>query len=689
MFSGFSEEALAMRALDLGAASYVTKTSSLDDVLDELLHGLAPPPGSVDRQGGEEPEPGSEEQAELDTQLLDQQVERFRNVFEDATIGMATMTLQGTVVRANDALCRVLDRAADDLLGASYGVAVGDETGVEEAIVQLNEEGVDVVTLEHATASTHLSSTLSVVRDSGGRSLYLFAQCQDLSRQREAEFGLRMSERRFRLLVEAVRDYAIFMLDPAGRISSWNAGAERINGWSEEEILGQHFRTFYPPEQQQSGHPEHELELALRDGVYEEEGRRVRKDGTEYWAHVTITAVFDDGGTHIGFAKVTRDVSGQRQAEQRLRESEARFRLMVDAVRDYAIFMLDTEGRVASWNLGAQRTKGWAAEEIVGRHFRTFYPPEQQAAKHPEHELELALRDGVYEEEGWRVRKDGSRFWAHVTITTVRDETGRHIGFAKVTRDHTERMQLLEQQGEYALALADANAELEQANQELAAAAEEQARFLAVTAHELRSPIGVLGMSARMLAESWDGLEASERAELLGGMQSSAVRLQRLLNDLLVTARLQAATLDLDVQELDLAETLELVLRRLRITHPDVVIEAELPDGLTVRADGDRLAQMLDNLVTNAAVHGESPIRVSGREVDGRVELHVSDAGGGVGEDLRGRLFERFAARGGMRSTGLGLHIVRELARAQDGDASYRPEDNTFVVVLPSAGGAS
>ncbi len=556
MFSGFSEEALAMRALDLGAASYVTKTSSLDDVIEELLDGLVPPGGdAAERRPG--PEPASEDQ---DARLLDQQVERFRNVFEDAAIGMATMTLQGTVVRANDALRRILDRDAGDLIGASYGAAVGDEEGVSAAVERISSGAADVVAVDHPTEA-HLSSILSVVRDSGGQSLYLFAQCQDISREREAERGLRMSESRFRLLVEAVRDYAIFMLDPDGRITSWNAGAERIKGWSEDEIVGQHFRI--------------------------------------------------------------------------------------------------------------------------------FYPADQREAHHPEHELELALRDGVYEEEGWRVRKDGTRFWAHVTITTVRDEDGQHIGFAKVTRDHTERMQMLEQQGQYAHALTEANAQLELANEELATAAEEQARFLAVTAHELRSPVSVLSMSGRMLADSWAGLDDTERSELLAGMQSSAARLQRLLGDLLVTSRLQAATLEVDIDELDLAEALEPVVNRLRVAHPDAVIEVELPVGLRVRADGDRLAQMVDNLVANAVAHGESPIRVAASGGGGRVELHVSDAGDGVSPELRPRLFQRFAARRGWGSTGLGLHIVRELARAQGGDTFYRAEDNTFVVVLPAGVGAS
>jgi PAS domain S-box-containing protein len=549
MFSGFDEEPLALRALQLGATSYLTKTSSLEAVVAELVG--VPLPDDPTVETGRPVQPVERD----DEDVLDDQVERFQSVFEDAAIGMATMTLKGTIVRANAALFRILGRSGDELLGTSYGAAVGDEEGLADATDAIVDKGADVVTLEHPDGgSRHLRSTLTVVRDKPGQPLYLFAQCQD--------------------------------------------------------------------------------------------------------------------------------VSAQRAAELELRQSERRFRLMVDVVRDYAIFMLDTEGRINSWNRGAQRTKGWTADEVIGKHFRIFYPPEQQAARHPEHELELASRDGVYQEEGWRVRKDGSRFWAHVTITKITDDEGHHIGFAKVTRDHTERMQMLEQQGQYANALAEANTRLEQANAELARAAEEQARFLALTAHELRSPVGVLSMSGKMLAENWQQLGDPERDELLAGMQSSAARLQRLLNDLLTTSRLQAATLDLDVREHDLAEALTPTLARLRLAHPDAVIEDHLDPGLRVLVDADRLGQIVDNLVGNAVAYGQSPIRVSTRVVDGTVELVVGDAGAGVPEELQGRLFERYATQGG-HGTGLGLHIVRELARALGGDATYRAEDNSFAVSLP------
>ncbi len=485
------------------------------------------------------------------------QVERFRNVFDDAAIGMATMTLQGRIVRANTALCRILGRRTQELLGTAYGAAVHDDEGMTDATTAIVERGADVVTLEHPqVGDAYRRTTLTVVRDRAGQPLYLLAQCQDVTPQRTAE-----------------------------------------------------------------------LEL-----------------------------------TH----------------------SERRFRLMVDAVREYAIFMLDTDGFVTSWNAGAERAKGWTAAEVIGKHFRVFYPQQQQESGHPEYELEVAARDGVYQEEGWRVRRDGSRFWAHVTITKITDDDGRHIGFAKVTRDHTERMQMLEQRGQYANALAEANQRLEEANVELAAAAEEQSRFLAVTAHELRSPIGVLSASGRMLAENWELLQQTERDELLAGLQSTAAGLQRMLGDLLTASRLEAATLSIDAEERDLAEVVAPAIQRLRIAHPEAVIEDDLGDGVRARVDPHRLAQIVDNLVANAVTYGRGPIQVVTRQVGDEAELTVRDAGPGVPSELRDRLFDRFATGGG-RGTGLGLYIVRELARALGGEATYAPDANAFTVRFPGA----
>lgn len=254
-----------------------------------------------------------------------------------------------------------------------------------------------------------------------------------------AEAALAASEEQFRTLVGGVKDYAIFLLDPVGFVASWNPGAERIKGYRAEEIIGRHFSTFYPQEAIDRGWPEEELRRAAADGRIEDEGWRLRKDGSRFWANVVITALRDEAGVLRGFGKVTRDLTERRKAEEQLRASEERFRMLVGGVRDYAIFMLDPGGHVLTWNVGAERIKGYRAEEILGRHFSTFYTPEDLASGRTEMELEVAVREGAYEEEGWRVRKDGSRFWASVVITALRDESGVLRGYSKVTRDVTER----------------------------------------------------------------------------------------------------------------------------------------------------------------------------------------------------------------------------------------------------------
>ena len=243
----------------------------------------------------------------------------------------------------------------------------------------------------------------------------------------------------FRLLVGAVTDYAIYMLDPAGNVVSWNAGAQRFKGYAPQEILGRHFSLFYTDEDNRAGLPRQVLETAERAGKFEGEGWRRRKDGTRFWAHIVVDPIRSPSGELLGFAKVTRDLTERRAAEQALRASQEEFALLVQSVTDYAIYMLDPQGNVATWNAGAQRIKGYTAEEIIGTHFSRFYTEEDRAAGEPGRALMTAEREGRFEKEGWRQRKDGTRFLAHVVIDLIRSSDGTIRGFAKITRDITER----------------------------------------------------------------------------------------------------------------------------------------------------------------------------------------------------------------------------------------------------------
>jgi len=424
------------------------------------------------------------------------------------------------------------------------------------------------------------------------------------------------------------------------------------------------------------------------DVVEVEHGVRTRAGSR--LVHATLGSVRGERGQPLYLTLQAQDVTGPRRAAEELRESEERFRLLVEAVQDYAIFMLDTQGHVASWNVGAHRIKGYTAEEILGQHFRVFYPVDKQRERHPEHELELALRDGRYEEEGWRIRKDGGMFWANVVITAVRNSSGAHVGFAKITRDITARRRTVEERERAAEALAAVNEQLESMNARLSRAAADQSQFLAVTAHELRGPVGVLSGSADMLAQHWTDLSDAERAEMFGGMAASAGRMRRLLGDLLTAARLEAGAVELDRRVVGVSDVLAHAAVSLHPIWPDARVLVECPPELTVLADRDRFAQAVDNLLVNAVRHGAAPVTLSASQLDGTVEMRVADSGPGVPAGMRDRLFERFAT-GERRGTGLGLFIVRELARAQGGDAWYEAEEDgtapghAFVLALPAA----
>lgn len=333
-------------------------------------------------------------------------------------------------------------------------------------------------------------------------------------------------------LLEAIEDYAIFLLDPSGRIVSCNGGGYKLTGYSEQEIVGEHFSRFYTEEAVARDWPAYELQQASLTGRFEDTGWRKRKDGTIFWSNVVITSMRDDAGILTGFAKITRDLSAQREYVEALRQSEERFRLLVDCVKDYAIFMLDPQGYVVSWNSGAARIKGYTREEIVGRHFSTFYVPEEAAAGKPARELAIARQLGHVEDEGWRVRKDGTTFWANVVITAVHDESNRLRGFAKVTRDLTERRQ----------------------REELERSGERMRQFLATLAHELRNPLApVRNAIGVMQLETGVSPTLARSRDLI---DRQVTHLTRLVDDLLDVGRIMSNKVELRLGRVDLAEVM-------------------------------------------------------------------------------------------------------------------------------------
>ncbi|MGF6998507.1 hybrid sensor histidine kinase/response regulator [Paraburkholderia sp. GAS32] len=476
-------------------------------------------------------------------------------------------------------------------------------------------------------------------------------------------------------LVQSIEDYAIFLLDPTGRIVSWNAGAQKLKGYAAREIIGEHFSRFYPAEAVARGWPAYELQQAALTGRFEDEGWRVRKDGTTFWCNVVITAVRDEAGVLTGFAKITRDLTTQRAFVEALRQSEERFRLLVDNVKDYAIFMLDPDGYVVSWNAGAARIKGYTREEIVGQHFSNFYTREEAAAGKPARELAIARQLGRVEDEGWRVRKDGTTFWANVNITAVYDESNRLRGFAKVTRDLTERRE----------------------REELERSGERMRKFLATLAHELRNPlapvrnaIGVMQLEAGMsptLARSRDLIDRQ------------VTHLTRLVDDLLDVGRIMSDKVELRLARVDLAEV---VARAIEAARPftdarEQSVGTHMPvEPLIVHGDTTRLVQVLQNLLHNASKFSPPGSRV---EIFGRVDhqmavLEVRDRGRGIPVRSLDSIFELFAQEKegqslGEGGLGIGLTLCKSLVELHGGSIIASSEGvgcgSSFTLSLPFA----
>jgi PAS domain S-box-containing protein len=505
----------------------------------------------------------------------------------------------------------------------------------------------------------------------------------------------------YRLLVESVRDYAIFALDPDGYILSWNAGAERIKGYTASEVIGKHFSIFYPRELVAGGFPEFELRTAANTGRFEDEGWRIRKDGSRFWANVVITALRNERGELTGFAKVTRDLTERREAEEALRESEERLRLIVEGVREYAIFMLDPSGRVATWNAGAERIQGYRAKEIIGSHFSKFYPPADVAAHKPERELEVASLVGKYEEDGWRVRKDGSTFWANVLITALRDRTGKLIGFVKVTRDLTER-RAAERRASDAAAKARAEEAARRAADEARGRADEansaKSQFLAAMSHELRTPLNAIGGYTDLISMGLDGPVTSQQQDHLNRIKRSQEHLLGIINDILNFSRVEAGQLSYELAPLlvhDVVHAVMLMIAPQAEAKGIRLSDERCEEQLSAWADRAKVDQILLNLVSNAvkftARGGGITISCAAYGPD-TVAIRVRDNGRGIPTQQLDSIFEPFVQVGRSltdtrEGTGLGLAISRDLARGMRGDilvTSRVDVGSEFTLVLPT-----
>ena len=493
-----------------------------------------------------------------------------------------------------------------------------------------------------------------------------------------------ISDDPFRLLIQSIVDYAIYMLDPNGYVTSWNSGAERIKGFQTEEIVGKHFSTFYTEEDREAGVPQTVLETARSEGKFEGEGWRVRKDGTRFWASVVIDRITGDQGELVGFAKITRDMTDKRQAQEALLEAERRFRILVQGVTDYAIYMLDPEGRVTNWNAGAERIKGYSPQEIVGEHFSRFYTPEDLDVDLPNTALETARETGRYEAEGWRVRKDGTRLWASVVIDAIRDPDGKLLGFAKITRDMTDKR--------------ETQLRLEESREQLFRSQKMEAlgQLTGGLAHDFNNLLtAILGAADLALRNVGD---VAKVQRMLDGIRNSAQRGASLTKQLLAFARAQP----LELRQIDLKEFLADISTLLRPSlRSDIEVLLEMSDQLwNVEADAGALELSLLNLAFNArdAMKDGGKLRVSATNVvlEGAPEglrgehvvLRVSDSGSGMSRETMDRIFEPFftTKRFG-EGTGLGLSQVFGFAKQLGGAVTVESQigkGSTFSIYIPA-----
>jgi PAS domain S-box-containing protein len=477
----------------------------------------------------------------------------------------------------------------------------------------------------------------------------------------------------WRVVADTSVDYGMAILDLEGRVLTWNACTEKITGVDSTEMAGRSFAALFPADTTPSTSPESLIRSAIEEGRSEYEGWLQRYGATRFWANLVLTPVRSADGRVAGLSLIVRDFDARRQHEERVRRSEERFRILVEQVKDYAIFMLDTDGIIVSWNQGAQRIKGYDAGEIIGEHFSRFYLPEDLERGKPDWELGVARAEGRVEDEGWRVRKDGSTFWANIVITALHNRDGSLRGFAKVTRDMTQRKRI------------EALEEAERRTNE----------FLAMLAHELRNPLAPIRNAVGVLRAR--GVDDPQVRRIRDVIDRQVTHLARLVDDLLDVSRITTGKITLHRESVDLTEIIPRAADETKSMFEQRRQQLDLhlpPTPIRVQGDRVRLVQVITNLLANAAKFTPEGgyVRLALEARGPSAEFSVRDNGVGIAADLLPRVFDLFIqgdrsldhSLGGL---GIGLTLVKRLVLLHGGNVEARSDGpgrgSTFVVRLP------
>jgi PAS domain S-box-containing protein len=636
--------------------------------------------------------------------VLECSEERLRLIINTALDAVITMNAEGLITNWNSEAERTFGWSSQEALGRRLSeiiVPLRFREERERALQRFLDTGegkmlpqrTETTALHRGGHEFPVEMVTSPVKFGGQ---WIFSSfIRDITARKRAEEASREKDEQLRLLVDGVKDCAIFMLDPEGRVASWNQGAERIKGYSAHEIVGHHFSCFYPPEDLQNRKPERELQTAIADGHYKEEGWRIRKDGSQFWAHVVITALRDETGKLRGFSKITRDVTEQRRAQELLRESEQRLTLA------------STSGEVGVWDLDLIADQAWRSlqhDRIFGYEsllpkwgkevfFNHVVPEDRELVQQG---FEEAFRTGHLEFECRIIRVDQAVHWISAKGEVSRNEQGQPIRMMGVVTDVTERKRAEAEKGKFMDRLAASNQELELRNREVERVTKMKSKFLASMSHELRTPLNAIVGFSDLLAEQTTGQLNDKQKRFVNHIKQGSAHLLQLINDILDLSKIEAGQLELRCEDFQIKDALPEVLSIIRplAMAKNIQIKQSMETDQHVCADRVRFKQILYNLLSNAVKFTPKAgrIDIDCREDGNSVCISVADTGVGIRAEDQGVIFEEFRQVEGpagttQEGTGLGLAITKRLVEQQGGRISLESEfgkGSRFTFTLPA-----